>query len=156
MHYTNNRETLFLKYNNFLVHTQLKGCFGATENLTYTIINDTLTITSPLPLIATNRLLFSPINNQRFLFSKDSLVNTTTGITYYSPKAIKQQKRKANRGIYIVLDGVKHRVTPKKQFASVLTKINTDNYTITTPDAETAYKLYNINKKYKTLVLVKK
>ena len=139
-----------------MVHTQLKGCFGSTENLTYIIKNDTLTITSPLPLIATNRLLFSPINGQKFLFSKDSLVNTTTGIIYYSLKAIKQQKRKANRGMYIVLDGVKHKVTPKKQFASVLTKINMDNYTITTPDAETAYKLYNINKKYKTLVLVKK
>jgi hypothetical protein len=154
--YTNNRETIFLKYQNALVHTQRQGCLGSTKNLTYTIKYDTLTIMGPWPLTAANCLLFSPVNDQKFLFSKDSLVSINTGLTYYSPKAIKLQERKANRGIYIVLDGVKHKVTPKKQFRSVLSKINVDDYTIITLDAETAFKMYKINKKYKTLVLVKK
>jgi len=153
--YTNNSETISLDHPTVLQY--IKGSHIKTsERHTYSIVNDTLTITTPLLPIATDRSKFSnSITGQQFLFSKDSLVNTTTGATYYSPNVQKARNRKAGKGLYVVIDGVKHKIR-KNSDRNILTTINMSDYNVTSPDNETAYRLYNINKKYTTLVLTKK
>lgn len=153
-------ETIDLKYDNVLIYSWRMGCIGASGPLTYTLKSDTLTVEKKvLPLGTENHIQSEEsVYGQSFKHYKDSLINITTGEAFYSPSYIKKRNRQANRNfaIYIIHDGVKHRINKNNYKRSILVNLKMEDYNTTPIDVETAYIVYAIPRQYTTLQLTRK
>ena len=154
------RESVYLKYDNILIYNINLHVGATSKPLIYTLKNDTLIVEKKVLPIGTEHFTRSreSVYGQSFKCYKDSLINIDTGEAFYSPSYIKKRNHEAGRNniLYIVHKGVKHRITKKNYNRSLLVKLQMDDYNIKVVDKETAYKIYNIPKRYTTFQLIKK
>ena len=152
----NSKRIIIIENDSTLRHTELIGCLGNSNTLTYKNENGFLKVsgnedTKQVGIFS----LATDLYGSELIIEKDSLIVKRTGEIFYEDRFLKSKDDQKFQEFYIVVDDKEKKIT-KSNFKRILTNPDLENYTSFEMDKDEAKKKYGIDKKYKTLKLVRK
>ena len=150
------KRIIIVENDSILRHTELIGCFGNSNTLTYKNENGILKMSG----IANTKQegifsLATDLYGSELKMERDSLIIIKTGEVFYEDKYFKSKTENSFEQFYIVLDGKRKKIR-KSNIERILTNPYLKDYEVIEMNRNDAKKEYGINTKYKTLKLIRK
>ncbi len=152
----NSKRIIIVENDSILRYTELIGCLGNSNTLNYKRENGLLRVSG----IAHTKQegifsLATDLYGSELTIETDSLIIKRTGEVFYEDRFLKSKADQKFQEFYIILNDKEKKIT-KSNFKRILTNPNLENYTSSEMDKDDAKRNYGIDKKYRTLMLVRK
>ncbi len=152
----NSKRIIIVESDSILRYTELIGCLGNSNTLNYKKENGFLKVSG---IADTKQVgifsLATDLYGSELKIETDSLIIKRTGEVFYEDRFLKSKADQKFQEFYIVVNDKEKKIT-KSNFKRILTNPDLENYTSVEMDKDDAKREYGINKKYRTLKLVRK
>ena len=152
----NSKRIIIVENDSILRYTELIGCLGNSNTLNYKKENGLLKVSG---IADTKQIgifsLATDLYGSELKIETDSLIIKRTGEVFYKDKFLNTKADRKFKEFYIVVNDKEKKIT-KSNFKRILTNRDIENYTSVEMDKDDAKREYGIDKKYKTLKLVRK
>ena len=152
----NSKRIIILENDSILRYTELIGCLGNSNTLNYKKENEILKVSG---IADTKQIgifsLATDLYGSELKIETDSLIIKQTGEVFYEDRFLKSKVDRNFEEFYIVMNNKEKKIT-KSNFKRILTNLDLENYTSIEMDKNKAKREYGIDKKYKTIKLVRK
>ena len=152
----NSKRIIIVENDSILRYTELIGCFGNSNTLNYKKENGILKVSG---IADTKQIgifsLAKDLYGSELKIEADSLIIEQTGEVFYEDRLIKSKADRKFEEFYIVMNKKERKIT-KSNFKRILTNLDLENYESIEMNKDDAKKEYGIDKKYRTIKLVRK
>ncbi len=152
----NSKRTIIIENDSILRYAELIGCLGNVNTLNYKKENGIIKVSgNPNTKQVGIFSLATDLYGSELKVETDSLIIKQTGEVFYEERFLKSKADQKFQKFYIVMNDKEKKIT-KSNFKRILTNPDFENYISVEMDKEDAKREYGIDKKYKTLKLVRK
>ena len=152
----NSKRIIIVENDSILRYTELIGCLGNSNILSYKNEDGILKVSGNVDTKQVGIFsLATDLYGSELKIEADSLIIKQTGEVFYENRFLKSKADQKFEEFYIVMNNKEKKIT-KSNFKRILTNLDLENYKSVEMDKDDAKREYGIDKKYKTMKLVRK